>query len=721
VVVKTSRSDQAADLRRRAEKKSRTDEDHTLDILTPEEARQVLHELRVHQIELEMQNEELRQAQEALEASRAQYFDLFDLAPVGYVPLSEKGLIMRANLTAANLLGVTRITLIKQPLSHFILPEDQDIYYRLRKQLLETGMPQACEVRMLRADAAPFWARLEATAALGSDGILGCRVAISDITEFKRVEESLRQSEKNFNVERKYRAILDQTFEFIGMMTLDGTLVEVNRSATNFAGIEESEVLGKPFWETPWWAHSKEMQERLRNAVRAAALGNFVRFEAIHPSGYDGSLHHFDFSIKPVKDENDKVVFLVPEGRDITELKRAEEGLREFEHRFRDLIDNSVAGILFVDMDALTIFSCNQAMAAMLGWSREEINGIPLLEIHPPEVYDRVAREFNEHRNGERQISSNVPVMCKDGSRIFVDITSTTVMLNGVRYLSGFFRDVTERKLAEEQLKRYTEELEAANKALEESKQLADRANRAKSDFLASMSHELRTPLNAVIGFSDGLLERADIHPLNEHQKDRLEKIKANGEYLLQLIDGILDIAKVESGKIDLQISTFDVEPVVWEVGDLADALTKNKPAVRFAIDLEEHLPPITSDRDKVRQILINLLGNAVKFTEKGTVTLRIQSGNGSLIFSMEDTGVGISAEHLGRLFEQFYQVKQETSRSLKGTGLGLAISKAFADLLGGKLAVKSIQGQGSVFTLTVPLTRDCRGRKESHALPSIG
>ena len=141
-----------------------------LEVLSPEVARRALHELRVHQIELEMQNEELRRTQEELEVSRARYFDLYDLAPVGYFTLSEQGLILEANLTAAKLLGVARGALVKQPLSRFILPGDQDIHYLHRKQLLETGAPQSWELRMLRKDAAPFWARVEATTAQGADG-----------------------------------------------------------------------------------------------------------------------------------------------------------------------------------------------------------------------------------------------------------------------------------------------------------------------------------------------------------------------------------------------------------------------------------------------------------------------------------------------------------------------------------------------------------------------
>ena len=181
-----------SDLRRLAEEKARANEAQPPKTLSPEEAGRLLHELQVHQIELEMQNEELRRAQGELEASRARYFDLYDRAPVGYFTLSEQGLILEANLTGAGLLGLGRRDLTKQPISHYILPEDQDIYYRHRRQLLETGTPQECELRMLRADAAPFWARLESTVAQdGESGDSVCRVVVSDINARKQAEEKL--------------------------------------------------------------------------------------------------------------------------------------------------------------------------------------------------------------------------------------------------------------------------------------------------------------------------------------------------------------------------------------------------------------------------------------------------------------------------------------------------------------------------------------------------
>ena len=187
-----SSEDQSAGLRVRAEERAGVNETEIPDSLSPEEARRVLHELRVHQIELELQNEELRRTQQELEASRERYFDLYDLAPVGYVTLNEQGLILEANLTAAKLLGVARGALLKHRLTSFILPEDEDLYYQHRKRLFATGQPQVDDLRLAKSGGGFFWARVEAVAAEDTQGAPLCRTAISDITESKRAEEALK-------------------------------------------------------------------------------------------------------------------------------------------------------------------------------------------------------------------------------------------------------------------------------------------------------------------------------------------------------------------------------------------------------------------------------------------------------------------------------------------------------------------------------------------------
>jgi PAS domain S-box-containing protein len=246
---KDDRPGDAAGLRRRAEAIARgkpAPPPENLKALSPEETRRTLHELHVHQIELEMQNEELRRAQVELDAARARYFDLYDLAPVGYCTVSEQGLILEANLTAASLLGVARGALVGQRLTSFILPEDEDIYYLHRKELFETGAPQACELRMVRKVGTTFWAHLEATAAEDAAGQPVCRVVMSDNPERKRAEEALRESEQ------RYRSLFENMldgFAYCQMLyddrdrPVDWVYLEVNTAFQQLTGLRD--VLGK--------------------------------------------------------------------------------------------------------------------------------------------------------------------------------------------------------------------------------------------------------------------------------------------------------------------------------------------------------------------------------------------------------------------------------------------------------------------------------------------
>ena len=231
--------DEVAHLRRRAETIARGKSEQSpenLEALPQEEIRQMLHELRVHQIELEMQNEELRQMQTELDAARARYFELYDIAPVGYCTLSEKGLILEANLTAATLLGVARNALVKQPLSRYIFTEDLAHYYRYRKQLTETGEPQTCELRMLRLDGTQFWTHLEATVAQDTEGAAVSYVTMNDITARKQVELQLRASEERF------RAAFESAAIGIEELDLEGHFLLGNPKLAEILGMSREEI-----------------------------------------------------------------------------------------------------------------------------------------------------------------------------------------------------------------------------------------------------------------------------------------------------------------------------------------------------------------------------------------------------------------------------------------------------------------------------------------------
>jgi len=313
----SKRSEDAADLRRKAEALARKQVDRTskeIASLSPEEIGKILHELRVHQIELEMQNEELRTAQAEIEEMRARYFDLYDLAPVGYITVSEKGLILEANLTAVSQLGVNRGELPKRPLTRFILKEDQDIYYLHRKELFESGEPQLCELRLAGPDGVAFWARLQATFAKGPDGEPLCRVAISDISEYKRAEEKLRQSEERF------RALHNASFGGIAIHD-KGLILECNQGLSELTGYSLDELIGMD----ALLLIAPETRDQVTNNILA---GYEKTYEAVGLRK-NGELYPVRLEARniPYKGKTVRTV----EFRDLTESKQAQEALHRIE------------------------------------------------------------------------------------------------------------------------------------------------------------------------------------------------------------------------------------------------------------------------------------------------------------------------------------------------------------------------------------------------------
>jgi signal transduction histidine kinase len=229
-----------------------------------------------------------------------------------------------------------------------------------------------------------------------------------------------------------------------------------------------------------------------------------------------------------------------------------------------------------------------------------------------------------------------------------------------------------------------------------------DTANRYKSDFLASMSHEFRTPLNAIIGYGR-LIRRETEGQISPLQKENLQDLLNNAERLLNLIDSLLDFAKIEAGKMEVRVEPVRVQEIIHGAASTVESML-NVDRVRLIREIAPDIPALYTDREKLRQIILNLLGNAVKFTERGEIRISAYQQNGSLKLAVADTGIGIEEKDLDQIFEKFHQCDRSSSKKYRGTGLGLAIVKQFANLLGGDVAVESEVGKGSVFTVTLPL-----------------
>jgi signal transduction histidine kinase len=274
--------------------------------------------------------------------------------------------------------------------------------------------------------------------------------------------------------------------------------------------------------------------------------------------------------------------------------------------------------------------------------------------------------------------------------------------------VSVIIRDVTERKQTEQKIhaikETFTRELSATNQELELRNREVERANRLKSEFLASMSHELRTPLTSILGYSELLQMRVYDHGHTDISAD-IERIQSAGKHLLALISDILDISKIEAGKLDLYLETFDVPTLVGYVASTVRPLVERN-GNTLEIICPEDLGAMHSDMTRVQQILFNLLSNAAKFTERGSITFTVtrESENDDwFVFRVADTGIGLTPEQIGNLFNEFIQAEASTTRKYGGTGLGLALSGRFCQMMGGTIGVESQVGEGSIFTARIP------------------
>ncbi|MFH1441508.1 MAG: ATP-binding protein [Candidatus Omnitrophota bacterium] len=361
------------------------------------------------------------------------------------------------------------------------------------------------------------------------------------------------------------------------------------------------------------------------------------------------------------------------------------EKIIQSEAMFRDIFDEAGDGILIADLESKKFYLGNKAICRMLGYGREEIINLEIRDIHSEKDLSYVIKQFGKQvqsKAGTRVLFNNLPVKKKDGSVFYADVSSTVIDIFGKPYVMGIFHDLSERK------------------------EIVDlkRVNQLKKNFISNMSHELRTPLNAIIGFSEVLYDQK-FGVLNETQKDYLNDVLESSKFLLSLINDILDLAKIESGKMKLVVSNFSLKDLLGHSLILVKekALKHN---IELSSEIAEEVGYIRADERKVRQIIFNLLSNAVKFTPDGG-----KAGINAKIKGLEaevtvwDTGVGISKEDQNKLFKPFMQLEIPLDKQYQGTGLGLSLTKEFVELHKGKIWVESEgRGKGSSFKFSLPI-----------------
>ncbi len=379
------------------------------------------------------------------------------------------------------------------------------------------------------------------------------------------------------------------------------------------------------------------------------------------------------------------------------------------ERRFRELLEAAPDAILEIDAQGRIVL-VNAAAERISGFSRGELLGQRMEILVPEELRDRHAghRAAYSAHPVTRPMGSGLDLHLqrKDGARVPVEISLSPVTYEDEIRVTAIVRDTTERKRAELQIRemheRFTGELTAANRQLELRNREVERANRLKTEFVASMSHELRTPLHTIIGFAELLAEELE-GPLNEKQKRFVGHIHKDSLHLLELINDLLDLSRIEAGRLDLRQECFDIAEAVEE------AMATIRPqALAKSLSLEWAVPTaifLQADRLRFKEVLFNLLSNAVKFTpEGGYIRIGAAMRDGMAEISVSDTGIGIPAAEQAAVFDKFYQAGSTTRGIKEGTGLGLAIAKQLVEAHGGRIWLESTPGQGSRFSFTMPL-----------------
>jgi PAS domain S-box-containing protein len=497
-----------------------------------------------------------------------------------------------------------------------------------------------------------------------------------------------KQAEDAIQVEKAYlEQLFESAQEAIVMVDNDDTISHVNSDFTRVFGYARDEALGKSIDDL---IAPPDLRDEAVSVTKRAAKGQRVALETIRQRK-DGVLIDVSVLASPIIVGSEQVgrygIY-----RDITKRKQAEEGLRESEEKYRTLFEDSVDAIYVTTREGEFV-DANQSTLDLFGYTREEMMAINTREL------------YADHRDGrkfQRDIELNgfvrdyeVNLRQKDGKKIHCLFNVRVRRAGDGRIVGyeGIIRDITERK-------RMIEELQKA-------KQAAEAANQAKSQFLASMSHEIRTPMNAIIGMAELLRET----PLTPEQHQYVQVFSSAGDNLLNIINDILDISKVEAGHLDLETVDFDLKEIVENTCDVL-ALRAHEKGLEVACHIAPELPTyLIGDHGRLRQILINLVGNAVKFTEKGEVVVEVKSQNSDpqergsgdveLLFSVADTGIGVPPEKADAIFDSFTQADTSTTREHGGTGLGLTISKRLVELMGGRIWVESQVDQGSTFYFT--------------------
>jgi PAS domain S-box-containing protein len=652
-----------------------------------------------------------KRAKDELRASEENFRTFVESTADLILVAAPDGRIVFANAAVGRTLGYAHDDLLGKPLAD-MFPEDERLQAREAMDALLGGETASAALSMATRDGGLV--SLETRARIGPwNGVACAFVVARDLTAQKRAEALVRTQAATLG------GVLESTQHPIFSVDRDCryTSFNVSHAAVMRAQYGTEIAIGASMLECMTVESDRSRAAADHERVMA---GEAFSFEVLVGERARRQTW-LQVSHSPIRDTEGTVIGVATFNLDITERKTAEDALRTSELSMRAITDSTQDAIVMMDPGGRVSF-WNPGAERMFGYASAEVIGLDLHDLFAPARFQEAFRAaypaFLLTGQGDA-VGRLVDLdgVRRDGTEFPVQVSLSSVNLDGSWYAVGVLRDSTERKAAERDLWTANSALEGAVVRANEMAARAEVANQAKGEFLANMSHEIRTPMNGVIGMTGLLLDT----PLDASQRRYAETVRASGESLLALISDILDFSKIEAGKLDLEYLDFDLHTMLDDVAS-ALAFRAHGKGLEFICSAAPDVPAFLSgDPGRLRQVLLNLAGNALKFTHEGEVAVRVtldaESETGVVLrFSVRDTGIGIPVSKQGLLFQKFSQADASTTRRFGGTGLGLAISKQLVELMGGEIGLASEAGRGSEFWFTARLGR-LAGRPDA-ALP---
>ncbi len=654
--------------------------------LPPEEIRRRLYELNARQVELESQNEHLRQDQVKLDAARAHYFNLYDLAPLGYLTFDKNGLIQEANLTAATLLGVARDDLVNKPISNWILDEDREIYYLNYKQLVTTGIPQAFELRMVKEDNTVFWAQLNTMTSNNSLDLPLFRIMLGDITERKQVEQALREEE------RLLRTTIETTADGFWVVNAKGKIIRANSAYCRMSGYTMDELLTLDISALDAVEKPTLTKARIQRIIKH---GSEI-FSTLHKKK-DGSIFPVEVSVIYVSYEPKEFVCFC---RDITERVQTQIALQKKREDLQTILDSSPIMIFLKDLENRFIH-VNKTLAEVARLPKEAIEGKKVMEFFPEQAQDYWDEDKELIASGKAKKGIVKLVETPIGPRwMQTDKIPYRDAAGDIIGIIGFSIDITEKKLFSDRLQTLNHELEQRveerTRALQEThiQYLQAEKLAAVGKLSASIAHEFNNPLQGIMAVLKGLKKRAI---LEDEDRELLDAAIDESDRMKKLIRSLQDFNRPSSGTK----TVMDIQKSINSLLLLHRKDFKNK-QISVQLNYSERLPQIIAIPDQIKQVFLNLLTNAADacLPLGGIITVSTWQEDNKVAISIKDTGIGIQPEQMSFLFQPFYTTKP----AAKGTGLGLSVCHGIIKNHQGELRVESLPGKGTSFTVLLPV-----------------